>query len=173
MTPERWRRIEEIFYAAVEREPAERMGFLEQACDGDPDLRKNVQTLLNAGDRHGPFLDAGGLEAARAMAASLQQSLIGQQIGPYEVLALLGTGGMGEVYRASDERLGREVAIKILPAEFWQDGERLRRFEQEARTAGMLSHPNILTVHDVGVHENTPYIVSELLEGETLRKRLE
>jgi eukaryotic-like serine/threonine-protein kinase len=172
MTPERWRQVEEIYYAAVEREPAERTGFLEQACKGDSDLRKNVQTLLNAKDRHSAFLDAGALEAGRAIAVSLQQSLIGRQIGPYDVLALLGSGGMGEVYRASDVRLGRDVAIKILPAEFSQDAERLRRFEQEARTAGMLSHPNVLIVHDVGVHEETPYIVSELLEGETLRERL-
>src|SRR5262245_21937674 len=140
MTPERWRQVEEILHAAMEREPAERMGFLELACEGDSDLRKNVQTLLNAKDRHGAFLDAGALEAARVIAASLQRSMIGRQIGPYEVVALVGAGGMGEVYRASDGRLGREVAVKVLPAEFSEDAERLRRFEQEARAAGMLSH---------------------------------
>jgi serine/threonine protein kinase len=106
------------------------------------------------------------------MAAPSGETLIGRQIGPYRVCALLGTGGMGEVYRASDGRLGREVAIKVLPAEFSQDDERLRRFEQEACTAGMLNHPNIVTVHDVGLFEGMPYIVSEVLEGETLRARL-
>ena len=79
---------------------------------------------------------------------------------------------MGEVYRARDERLGRDVAVKVLPADFSRDAERLRRFEQEARAAGMLNHPNLLVVYDVGSHEGAPYIVSELLEGETLRDRL-
>jgi len=96
----------------------------------------------------------------------------GTRLGPYEVLAPLGTGGMGEIYRARDDRLGREVALKVLPADFSRDTERLRRFEQEARAAGMLNHPNLLVVYDVGSHEGAPYIVSELLEGETLRERL-
>ena len=93
----------------------------------------------------------------------------GTRLGPYEVLSLLGAGGMGEVYRARDTRLDREVAIKVLPAAFSADEDRLRRFEQEARAAGMLNHPNILIVHDIGTHEGSPYIVSELLEGETLQ----
>jgi Tol biopolymer transport system component len=97
----------------------------------------------------------------------------GTRLGPYEILALLGAGGMGEVYRARDERLGREVAIKVLPAALSQDADRLRRFEQEARAAGMLNHPNILIVHDIGTHDGAPYIVSELLEGATLRARLD
>ena len=99
-------------------------------------------------------------------------SLVGSTINHYTVLSVIGAGGMGEVYRASDTRLGREVAIKVLPAAFSQDADRLRRFEQEARAAGMLSHPNILVVHDIGTHEGAPYIVSELLVGETLRERL-
>ena len=94
------------------------------------------------------------------------------RIGPYEAVAKLGAGGMGEVWRARDPRIGREVALKILPAEFASDPERLRRFEQEARAAGALNHPNVLTVFDVGEHEGTPYLVTELLEGETLRGRL-
>jgi eukaryotic-like serine/threonine-protein kinase len=96
----------------------------------------------------------------------------GCHLGPYEILAPLGAGGMGEVYRAKDPRLGREVAIKVLPASFSQDVERLRRFEHEAKAAGMLNHPNITAVYDVGTHEGAPYVVSELLEGETLRSRL-
>ena len=97
----------------------------------------------------------------------------GARLGPYEVVDLLGAGGMGEVYRARDTRIGREVALKILPAPLAGDPERQRRFEQEARAAGRLNHPNILTLHDVGVHDGWPYLVTELLEGESLRKRLE
>lgn len=96
----------------------------------------------------------------------------GTRLGHYEALSLLGAGGMGEVYRARDTRLGREVAIKVLPAAFATDADRLRRFEQEARAVGMLNHPNILIVHDIGTHDGCPYIVSELLDGETLRERM-
>jgi eukaryotic-like serine/threonine-protein kinase len=96
----------------------------------------------------------------------------GTKIGSYEIIAPLGAGGMGEVYRATDTRLGREVAVKVLPASFSRDAERLKRFEQEARAAGQLNHPNILTVHEFGMHDGAPYVVSELLEGETLRQRL-
>ncbi|HJS60033.1 MAG TPA: protein kinase [Vicinamibacteria bacterium] len=97
---------------------------------------------------------------------------VGTKVGPYDVAAPLGAGGMGEVYRARDARLSREVAIKILPPSFAQDADRLRRFEQEARATGLLNHPNILQVHDIGTHEGAPYVVSELLEGETLRDRI-
>jgi len=96
----------------------------------------------------------------------------GTRLGPYEIVAPIGAGGMGEVYRAKDSRLGRDVAVKVLPAAYSHDPDRLRRFEQEARAAGMLNHPNILTIYDVGTHNGSPYVVSELLEGETLRERL-
>src|ERR1035437_1240934 len=96
----------------------------------------------------------------------------GSRLGPYEILGPLGAGGMGEVYRARDERLKRDVAIKVLPASYSQDADRLRRFEQEAQAAGALNHPNITAVYDLGAHDGAPYIVTELLEGETLRARL-
>ena len=96
----------------------------------------------------------------------------GSRLGPYEILAPLGAGGMGEVYRARDPRLGREVAIKVLPTSFAEDPDRLRRFEQEARAAGGLDHPNVLSLHDLGTEAGAPYLVFELLEGETLRRRL-
>src|SRR5262245_39127634 len=96
----------------------------------------------------------------------------GARLGVYEVVGLLGAGGMGEVYRARDVRLGRDVAIKVLPASLGTDAERLLRFEQEARAAAALNHPNILAVHDIGTHESLSFIVSELLEGETLREKL-
>ena len=94
-------------------------------------------------------------------------------IGPYEIVGWLGAGGMGEVYRARDPRLGREVAIKLIPETFATDAGRLHRFEQEARAAGQLNHPNMLAVYDVGIHAGAPYIVSELLDGESLRSRLQ
>jgi TolB-like protein len=98
---------------------------------------------------------------------------LGTRLGPYEIVAPIGVGGMGEVYRARDTRLGRDVAIKVLPAEFAADPERLRRFEQEAKAVAGLDHPNILAIHDVGTHQGAPYIVTELLEGESLRERLQ
>src|SRR6476659_3809505 len=96
----------------------------------------------------------------------------GSRLGPYEILAPIGAGGMGEVYRAKDPRLGRDVAIKVLPASFSTAHDRLRRFEQEARAAGLLNHPNITAVYDIGSHDGAPYVVTELLEGETLRAAL-
>src|SRR5712692_8241763 len=96
----------------------------------------------------------------------------GTKLGPYEIIGPLGAGGMGEVYRARDTRLGRDVAVKVLPSTFSADADRLRRFEQEACAAGALNHPNILIVHDIGTHDGSPYVVSELLEGETLRQRI-
>src|SRR6266496_855336 len=96
----------------------------------------------------------------------------GGRLGPYEVLSPLGAGGMGEVYRARGSRLSREAAIKVLPASFSNDPDRLRRFEQEAKAAGLLNHPNITAVYDIGTHDGAPYVVSELLEGETLRTDL-
>src|SRR6266496_2859767 len=100
--------------------------------------------------------------------------MAGNRLGPYEVVSPLGAGGMGEVYRAKDPRLGRDVAIKVLPASFSADADRLRRFEQEARAAGVLNHPNITAVYDIGTNESdgAPYVVQELLEGETLRAAL-
>src|SRR6266545_130380 len=97
----------------------------------------------------------------------------GTRFGRYEIRSQIGAGGMGEVYRARDEKLNRDVAIKVLPAALSQDADRLRRFEQEAQAAGALNHPNILAVYDVGTHDNAPYVVSELLEGESLKDRLD
>ena len=97
----------------------------------------------------------------------------GDKLGPYEILSPLGAGGMGEVYRARDTRLGREVALKVLPESFARDADRLRRFEQEARAVAALNHPNLLAIHDIGEHNGAPFIVSELLEGTTLRAELD
>src|ERR1017187_5763137 len=96
----------------------------------------------------------------------------GTKLGPYEIQSPLGAGGMGEVYRAKDTRLGREVAIKVLPEALAKDTDRLRRFQQEAQAVAALNHPNILSIHDFGEHEGAPFLVTEFLEGETLRERM-
>src|SRR6476660_6772227 len=96
----------------------------------------------------------------------------GTRLGPYDIVALIGTGGMGEVYRARDDRLGREVAVKVIRSTGATDPDRLHRFELEARASGQLNHPNVLAIYDIGTHEGVPYLVSELLEGETIRLRL-
>ena len=163
VTPERWSRIREILYAALERQPTERAEYLERACGGDSALRGEVESLISWSDRSSGAVPSGFLTR------HLTQ---GTKIDHFEILSLLGIGGMGEVYCARDTQLQREVAIKILPPVFLQDRERLRRFEQEARAAAALNHPNILAVHHFGRYENQPYIVSELLQGQTLREEL-
>jgi len=170
MTPDQWKRINELFASALARPPAERDAFLSEACNGDDVLRGEVASLIAAHDRAGDFMDgqAPGLDLP-AHAPALTP---GTCLGVYEVRSLLGMGGMGEVYRARDTRLGREVAVKILPAAFARDPDRLRRFEQEARATGALNHPNVLAIYDVGRHDGAPYLVCERLEGQTLRDRL-
>ena len=166
MNPERWQQVDKLLEQALEQEADRRAAFLEEACNGDADLRQEVESLLSAHGKAGDFIEAPASQGAGV------RIVVGQQLGPYKILSLLGAGGMGEVYRAKDDRIGREVAIKVLPPAFSADADRLRRFEQEARAAGRLNHPNILALYDVGTHEGSPYIVSELLHGETLRDRL-
>jgi len=160
MTPERWQQIRDVLAQALSLAPGDRSAFLNQACSSDPSLRREVETLLEV---RSDFLQSAPLRAPLTS---------GTKLGEYEVKSLLGSGGMGEVYRARDSRLGRDVAIKVLPSLFSADSERLRRFEQEARTAAALNHPNILAVFQMGTYEGAPYLVSELLEGETLREQI-
>jgi eukaryotic-like serine/threonine-protein kinase len=148
MKPERWKQIERLYDAALERDADRRTAFLDQACEGDEELRREVASLLASDEQAGSFLAAPATEVmARSVAAEGASSLIGRLIGAYQVQSLLGAGGMGEVYLARDTRLGRKVAIKFLPAFFAQDVDRLRRFEREARATSALNHPNILTVY--------------------------
>jgi len=173
MTPERWRHIERLYHAALDRDTDEHAAFLAEACAGDEALRGEVESLLRRDTRAERFFKPPALEvAARLCAEDRVQSMIERQIGPYQILSLLGAGGMGEVYLALDTRLGRKVAVKLLPAEFTTDAERLRRFEQEARAASALNHPNIITVHEIGEIEGRRFIVTEYVEGETLRQRM-
>ena len=174
MNPERWRQIDELLQSTLARAPEERAAFLAEACAGDESLQREVGSLLAAHDRPDGLLETPLSQIASEVLEPTEAALReGQVIGPYRVLARVGAGGMGEVYRAHDTRLDREVALKVLPASYAGDTDRLRRFEQEARAVAALNHPNIVTLHDVGRHEGTSYLVSELLEGETLRARLD
>ena len=132
-----------------------------------------MEALPKAHEQAGSFIERPALETApKEMSEQRTPSWIGQQIGGYKVLSLLGTGGMGEVYLAEDRRLGRKVALKLLPAQFTQDQERLRRFEREARAASALNHPNILTIYEVGKADGTTFIATEFIDGQTLRTRM-
>ena len=173
MQGERWQQISKLFQAALEREPDERPAFLDQACAGDDSLRREVLSLISSHGEAGKFIESPVYEAAAPLFADHHSFRIGEILGPYRIVAHIGSGGMGEVYRARDSRLGRDVAIKVVLAAFSNDADRLRRFEQEARAASMLNHPNILAIYDVGTHNGAPYVVSELLDGETLRHRLQ
>ena len=171
MTPERYQRIKQIFDAALERDPTQRLAFLEQACTGDTTLRHEVDSLLALHESSSDLPDNSvGAMAAKLLAEDQTQSLIGQSIGPYKVEREIGRGGMGEVYLARDTRLDWPVAIKLLPASLMNDPDRVRRFRQEARAASLLNHPNIITIHDVTEHEGLRLIVSEYVEGKTLRE---
>jgi eukaryotic-like serine/threonine-protein kinase len=173
MTEERWQRIKEIFNSALERAPRERDAFLEEACAGDDSLRREVQSLITAHEKEGSFIDDPAYEmAASWLASESANTLVGQQINHYKILAPLGAGGMGEVYLAQDAKLGRKIALKLLPDAFTNNEDRLRRFKQEARSASALNHPNILTIHEIGEANGRHYIATELIEGETLRERL-
>src|SRR5262245_46399308 len=185
MESDRWASIERLYHAALEREPAEREAFLDEACAGDEMLRRQVAALLACDGQSPGFIESPALEvAARALAANpslLEEAetlaiKLPPQIGAYQILAPLGRGGMGEVYLALDTRLRRKVAIKLLPLEFTADTGRVRRFEQEARAASAINHPNIIMVHEIGEAlmegGNRRYIVTEYVEGETMRQRM-
>jgi eukaryotic-like serine/threonine-protein kinase len=173
MTPEQWERVARLYEAASVLPSEERVAFLREACDGNEALREEVQSLLASEGTAGDFLNAGALhDAADLLVQDNLLSLVGERLDSYEVLSLIGTGGMGEVYRAHDSRLGRDVAIKVLPALVTESADARSRFEREARAVAALSHSNIRSLYDVGKSRGRMYAVMELLEGETLRARL-
>ena len=173
MTPARLQTIEEIFHAALDQEPDQVGAFLDTACEGDELLRRKVEALLASHQRAGSFIETtvAGI-ATRIIENGQADLLVGQTIGHYKISKRIGTGGMGEVYLATDMTAGRKAALKLLPMRFTGDAERLKRFQQEARAVVGLNHPNILTVYEIGEDHSTHYIASELIEGETLRQRL-
>ena len=173
MTPERHAQIGQLFDQALEFAPAERRAFLIQACGLDTELRDEVEKLLSHHSEDQEFLARPALEMAATLLAQQQQvSLSGQMIHHYEVIGRIGVGGMGEVWLATDTRLKRKVAIKLLPDKFASDPERLRRFQTEATAASATDHPNIVTIHEIGESNGTYYIAQEYVEGETLRSRI-
>ncbi len=166
-----WERVESLFLQALDLQPEDRARFLDTACEQDEELRREVESLIaNDSVSHQRIS-----EALEGTARSLVESVVikpGTRIGDYEIQSLIGSGGMGEVYQARDARLSRDVAIKVLPAYLADDRERLRRFEQEAQAAAALNHPNILSIYQMGTYQGEPYLVSELLEGATLREQM-
>src|SRR5262245_16202554 len=166
---DRWQPIEKLYHSVLKLDEAERKAFLDQACAGDGELRRELESLLVCQPSAEKFIEAPALEVtAKGMAWNGPQSLIGQQIGCYQILSLLGTGGMGEVYQERDTRLKRTVAIKVLLHDKLSDPERKTRFIQEARAASALNHPNIITIYDIGSEDGMDYIVMEHVAGKSL-----
>jgi Tol biopolymer transport system component/tRNA A-37 threonylcarbamoyl transferase component Bud32 len=171
---DRERELEQICQAALERPVAARAGFLAEACGGDEGLRREAESLLARESAAASFLEAPALAvAARTMSTDTPALTAGRQIGPFTIVARLGSGGMGEVYRARDATLRREVAIKVLPTIFTSDPDRLGRFEREARVLASLNHPNIATIHGIEHVDGIHALILEVVEGETLAERLQ
>jgi serine/threonine protein kinase len=172
MNTERWQTIVGLFEAALERPVDDRAGFLAQACADDESMQRRLNAMLGADARESLFLDRpinqtfNGLTSTNSLVET--HGLSGEMIGPYQLIEEVGRGGMGRVYRAYDTRLGRTAALKVLPSKS-SSSERVIRFQREARAASSLNHPNIITIYDFGVANGRDYIVSEFVEGHTLR----
>jgi hypothetical protein len=173
MEPGRWARITDIYHATLARQAEERASFLGEQCKGDEGLRKQVEAMLTSHEQSGDFIESPAFEVAPELL--LEQpagELVGQLIGHYRIESLIGVGGMGEVYLARDELLGRKVALKLLLERLTLDETQLSRFKTEARSASALNHPNILTVHEIGAEGHRHFIATEFIEGMTLRASL-
>src|SRR5215510_1827584 len=173
MTIERWRQVEDLFHSALDRAPNDRAAFLDATCVDDPALREQVEGLLESFDEAGDFIEKPFVDdslSSRANTPSPSESVIGRKIGAYDILSLIGAGGMGEVYLARDARLDRQIALKLLPAQFTADPAQVQRFEREARAASALNHPNIITIYEIGQEDGMHFIATEFIEGCTLRE---
>jgi len=178
MKPERWKEVERLFNAALELEPARRVAFLNEACAGDDSLRVEVESLLKHEDQPRGFIEVPAMEMfARDLVADSASSevtfpAIGKIISHYRIVKKIGKGGMGEVFRAKDQKLGRDVAIKILPEEFAKDADRVARFQREAKLLASLNHPNIAAIYGLEEFGGTKFLILELVGGETLAEQL-
>jgi serine/threonine protein kinase/Tfp pilus assembly protein PilF len=173
MKAERWKQVNDLFHSTVDRAPGERAAFLDEACHGDEGLRREVESLLTSYERSENFIELPAFEVAPELVTKDRTgALVGKVIGHYRIESLIGIGGMGEVYLARDERLGRKAALKLLPDSLTTDGTQLSRFKNEARSASALNHPNILTVYEIGAEGNRRFIATEFIEGITLRASL-
>jgi serine/threonine protein kinase len=180
MSPASWNQINDALISVLEREASERAAIIKEACGSDEGLRQEIESLLAFHEQAGDFLEEPIIgEAARLLAKNqahlLEDQLhlaVGQRINHYKVLSLLGVGGMGEVYLARDTKLGRQAAIKLLPSRFTEIRDRLHRFQQEARAASALNHPNIITIYEVGEFDSAQYMAMEFIDGETLLQHI-
>ena len=167
MTPERWQQVEEVLQNALDLPWSERATFIAEQCGDDQELKEEASSLLDAHEDAGNFIETPAL--AQDAHILLGNTTV-REVGQYSIIRALGSGGMGEVYLAQDGRLDRLVALKILPPYFAADDQRLRRFQREARAASALNHPNILTIHEVGESDNTYFIATEFIDGQTIRE---
>jgi len=171
--PQEMRQLEELFHEALELKPAERADFIDRVRSSNSDLAAAVESLIAAHEQPNGLVDAVAYEAAAEMIAEAPPALVaGQLVGHYKIIKPLGKGGMGEVYLAGDTKLDRKVALKLLPTEFTNNKELLRRFIQEARAASSLNHPNIITIHEIGQTDGTHYIATEFIDGLTLKQQM-
>jgi eukaryotic-like serine/threonine-protein kinase len=172
INPDHWEKLDRLFQAAIDLAPDQRTEFIAEACSGDPVLRDEIESLLRSDADGWSFLEEPALQLAAPFVVSEDQSQLhaGQTIGDYRILDAIGRGGMGEIYLAQDLVLNRRVALKLLPVEYTRDQHRLLRFQNEAQAASALNHPNILTIYQLGSFDGLQFIVTEFVEGETIRE---
>jgi len=174
MTPERWQKLDKLFHEALEREPEARPAFVEQVCAGDDELRQELDSMLDHHEQANSFIESPAyvIDAETIVDDDFAETLIGKTFRQYQIIDLLGKGGMGVVYMAFDNDLHRNVALKCLHDDLLSDSQRVQRFKQEARAVSALNHPNILTIHQIGDLDGRQFIATEFVEGQTLRALL-